>query len=151
MVIRFSCPECGQLVEVGDGAAGMQVRCGSCQRAVRAPHDPPPRRAGPADLPPPQVRASGRPGPDVQPAGGGRWLPTPLSIAALLLALIALLVACFRDPLGSGMSRYDFSTPRAAVQSEAKIAANGDVRAVLEREGVGGKKAKEKARTLEVS
>ena len=29
MTIRFECPDCAQLLEVDDDAAGMRVRCGS--------------------------------------------------------------------------------------------------------------------------
>src|SRR5262245_49789768 len=57
---------------------------------------------------------------------------TACSITALPLAVAALLVSRFRNPLGRGLDAYDFSTPRAELESEAKITANGDVRAMLE-------------------
>lgn len=57
----------------------------------------------------------------------------------------------FRDPLGSGISKYDFSTPRAALVSRMKIEANKDIRAMIEFESrVHSKEQKEKIDTLEV-
>src|SRR5262249_44111583 len=99
MAIRFSCPECAQLVGGADDAAGMQVRCGNCQSTVRAPNTP---------SPPPRGGSSGLPAvPDLRVTGRGRggvlvWLPLALSSLAFVAAAIALGVICFRDPLGSG-------------------------------------------------
>src|SRR5262249_45471330 len=60
-------------------------------------------------------------------------------------------VACLRDPLGSGLKKYDLSTPKAALESHARMEADSDVRALRElEERTGSKRAKEKAKTLQV-
>jgi hypothetical protein len=74
-----------------------------------------------------------------------------LSGLAAALALVALGVALFRDPLGSGMKNYNFTTPRAALESSVKIEMNKDLRAMMEFESkVRGSQQKEKLDTLEV-
>lgn len=51
---------------------------------------------------------------------------------SLLVALAALWIALFRDPLGAGISKYNFSTPRIAYESYLKIRINQDQRAKTE-------------------
>jgi hypothetical protein len=148
MAIRFSCPDCAQLVEVADDAAGMQVRCGNCHSTVRAPSAAsPPSRRDSSDVPAiPDLRArSGR------RAGVLAWLPLVLSGLAFVAAAIALGVVCFRDPLGSGLKKYDRSTPKAALESQARMEANSDIKALLElNTHIGSKRARERAKTLQV-
>lgn len=59
-------------------------------------------------------------------------LPLILSGAALLFAIVALIVAITRDPLGRGVSHYDFSTPEGATRSMVEIDFNSDIRARME-------------------
>jgi hypothetical protein len=74
-----------------------------------------------------------------------------LSACALVLALVALGLHFFTDPLGSGLARYDFTTPRAALASQMQIQLHKDVRAAAELQALTeGDKVKEKLDTLEV-
>jgi len=36
-VIRFSCPDCGRVVEVGDGDAGLTMKCPTCGQRLQVP------------------------------------------------------------------------------------------------------------------
>lgn len=57
----------------------------------------------------------------------------------------------FCDPLGSGISKYDLSTPKAALVSQMKMQLNTDIRAVLELESrLKGRTLKEAISTLDV-
>ena len=74
-----------------------------------------------------------------------------LPCLSLLVALAALWIALFRDPLGSGISKYNFSTPRNALESYLKIQINHDMRAEIELSSlVRGKDLKEELETLEI-
>ena len=74
-----------------------------------------------------------------------------LSACALLLALVALGLHFLADPLGPGLARYDFTTPRAALVSQMQIQLRKDVRAARELQALTeGGKLKEKLDTLEV-
>ena len=74
-----------------------------------------------------------------------------LPCLSLLVALAALWIALFRDPLGSGISKYNFSTPRNALESYLKIQINHDMRAEIELSSlVRGKDLKEELSTLDV-
>jgi hypothetical protein len=71
--------------------------------------------------------------------------------AALTLAVAALGVALFFDPLGKGMAAYDFSTPRAALEANAQMVLNKDIRALVEFSVLmESKQIQEKLKTLEV-
>jgi hypothetical protein len=82
-----------------------------------------------------------------------RWAPRslafPISVAALLIAIAALCWAVFHDPLGPGLRKYDFSTPRAALFSTSKMKVDNNVRAAIELEqlNAGGAES-EKLKTL---
>jgi hypothetical protein len=92
------------------------------------------------------VATAGRP-PRLSPA----WVSLALSGLAVLVAIAALVVALVRDPLGSGLANYDFSTPKAALISQMKIALNKDIRALLELQSqIKSKKLKEAIDTVEV-
>jgi hypothetical protein len=70
---------------------------------------------------------------------------------ALMLASAALGFTYFRDPLGKGIKAYDFSTPRAALESEAQIMINQDVRAIMQKdEFLTSKTAKERLKSIEI-
>jgi hypothetical protein len=74
-----------------------------------------------------------------------------LAALALFLSIAAVCIVTVRDPLGSGISKYDCSSPQAALVSEMRIQLNQDMRAVLElRERAIGTKLKEKIQTFEV-
>jgi hypothetical protein len=113
------------------------------------------------DLPPPPLPEPG-PEPAFAPersrAGRGAVMPNLLTFAALgasglalVLALVALAVAVFRSPLGAGLSKYDFTTPRNALKSQWEMQANRDIRASLDLDNVrDGPQLREKIRTFEV-
>jgi hypothetical protein len=70
---------------------------------------------------------------------------------ALILAIAALGLNYFVDPRGRGLNAYDFSTPKAAIESEARISINHDLRAMMEKEELlHGAKRKERLKTLEI-
>jgi hypothetical protein len=74
-----------------------------------------------------------------------------LSGAAVVLALLALALHFFADPLGPGLARYDLTTPQAAVRSEMQMRLHHDARAVLELQALAEEgRLKEKIDTLEV-
>src|SRR5438477_6546969 len=100
------------------------------------------------------------------PLGGARRrgsvLSSLLAFLALVVALLALFLALFRDPLGpatrmnwhafdSSLSGYDFSTPAAAYKSNLVMQEKRDIRAVMEYDRrVREKELKEKIDTLDV-
>jgi hypothetical protein len=107
--------------------------------------------------PAPQEPAPERPAPfAAEPRGKA---PTNLSLlgsfvlsaCALVLSLVALGLHFFADPLGPGLARYDFTTPRAALVSQMQIQRRHDVRAALELQALtAGGNLQEKLNTLEV-
>jgi hypothetical protein len=84
-----------------------------------------------------------------------------VSVVALVVAVLALFLAVFRDPfgpvyrmnwhVGPPMAGYDFSTPSAALRSRLKIEAARDVRAMMEYSRLlEMKELNEKLDTLEI-
>jgi ribosomal protein S27AE len=132
--IRVTCTNCGAVIRAKHEHAGRTVTCPKCN----APTTIPPLQMDDDPLPidtPPQC-------------GIVHWILPSLS---LVIAVAALGVAVFRDPLGSGISKYDFTTPRAALESRMKMELNQDIRAMMEFQiRVRGKKEKERLATLEV-
>jgi hypothetical protein len=83
-------------------------------------------------------------------------VPTGLAAAAFLLALGTLIYVLVSDPLGSGLGKYDFSSPRAAYLSEMQIDRAADLRARIEYQRKfgertpSGKRLKEKMDSYEL-
>ena len=75
-----------------------------------------------------------------------------LSLLAFAASLCALGLVYFRDPLAADMKKYDFSTPRASLDSRLKIEANNDFRAEqeLKKTRLATKRKQEQLRTLVV-
>ena len=74
-----------------------------------------------------------------------------LAAGGFVLGGVALGLVLFRDPLGAGMSRYRFSTPKDSLISELQIEQNKDLRANIEYHTVRTDPAlREKLKTLEV-
>jgi hypothetical protein len=68
-----------------------------------------------------------------------------------VLSLVALSLHFLAVPLGPGLARYDFTTPRAALVSQMQIQLHRDVRSALELQALTeGGKVKEKLDSLEV-
>lgn len=81
----------------------------------------------------------------------GSPVPFYLSASALILSVIALAKGFLFDPLGSGISSYDFTSPTAALTSSLDMAINGDVRAEIELSVLKfGKSQREKRKTFKV-
>ena len=59
-------------------------------------------------------------------------LATAISLLSLLVAVVALALPFLRDPLGKGVSGYDFSTPELAAKSITWINVGRDIRAHME-------------------
>jgi hypothetical protein len=74
-----------------------------------------------------------------------------LFAGALVLALLAIGLHFFPDRFGSGLGKYDFTTPRAALVSQLEIQLHRDARAALELQALAdGATLKEKRETLEI-
>lgn len=133
-MIAFTCTGCGNNFQVNDEFAGRKTKCPKCGTvlivpAVTIPQTPP-------------IKAHG---------SVTTIVALALATLALALALSALGVVLFRDPLGSGLAKYDFSTPKAALISQKKIELNKDIRALLELQSrTKNKKLKEAIETMEV-
>jgi hypothetical protein len=81
------------------------------------------------------------------------WLPTLIASLALAIAVFALMLVYFYNPLGRGIRGYDFSSPEAAVRSLAQIERNQDFRARVEVELLQFSRehnGEEKTRTFEI-
>lgn len=79
-------------------------------------------------------------------------LPIILSVVAIVISLGTLARTYYHKPLGEGMSRYDMTTPKAAIESQLRMVADSDLLAVLEMNLLGDDDlAAEKLRTLEVA
>ena len=98
-------------------------------------------------------------GPEPRRKGG---LTGVVAVLALIISVLALFLAVFRDPFGpvykmswnvfgNGLGSYDFSTPAEAMKSRLKIEQARDVRAMFEySRQVEGPELKERIDTLEV-
>ncbi len=83
-------------------------------------YDDPPRKSS-------RARAAGG-----KPSGVMTFLPMLLAGLALVVALFTLVYVIVSDPLGSGLGKYDFSSPRAAYKSHLEMEKNADVRAEIQ-------------------
>lgn len=59
-------------------------------------------------------------------------IPMILPIAAILISSSACAWVTFYNPLGKGISKYDFSTPKKSLMSQCEIMAHNDIRAQFE-------------------
>src|SRR5262245_21479273 len=89
-----------------------------------------------ADPAPPRQEAiisTDRPAPSARPRAAGPrtgTLSLLMSSAALLLAVAALGAVLFRgDPLGPGLRKYDFHSPKSALQSVIRMRIDNNYRA----------------------
>ncbi len=157
MAISLPCPSCAARVSVPESALGRSVRCPRCDHVFTADEREGISARGDRDVPLPiddRPLARARP---VAPAGSaGRTLALAaaliMSFLALAAAGVALGIVWFRSPFpGSGLKKYDFSTPAAAYRSRLEIEANKDLRAEIELQTeLHGPQIKEHLRTLQV-
>ena len=61
-------------------------------------------------------------------------MPTIISSVALVIAIFTLIYVLVSDPLGSGLGKYDFSSPRNTFKSKLEIEKNADIRASIQYE-----------------
>jgi hypothetical protein len=88
-----------------------------------------------------------RPGP---PSGSSKGTVF-FAVAALVLVFASVGYSVYKNPPWGRLSKYDFSTPEAALKSQMKMDANADILASVEYQSkVRGKAIKEKIDTLEV-
>jgi len=78
------------------------------------------------------ARGSAQAGLGKATAQRGSAVSIVLACVALVLSLVALAWSLFHDPLGSGMQKYDFSTPENTYTSIMKMTLDQDVRAIVE-------------------
>jgi predicted Zn finger-like uncharacterized protein len=157
MAIIIECPSCAAKAQVGENAVGRSVRCPKClnQFVVNGA----PLNGGHIQTAPSPSVSAIPPSIDAPRPAKARSSPTLLAVGSLLLAGLAVVLAAtalgitlFRPhPLGAGMSKYDFSTPKAALRSETEVRLKRDLRALLEMgELAEGPKLRERLDTLEV-
>lgn len=78
-------------------------------------------------------------------------LPLVLSLAAVVIAISSTAWSVFRNPLGPGISAYDFTTPEKAIDSDLAISINLDMRAARDIDRLMNlKKWEEKRNTLKI-
>jgi len=82
------------------------------------------------DLPKKKTRERFREG--GRSGSGFPLVPTILSGLALAVALFTLIYVLASDPLGSGLGKYDFTSPRATFKSQLEMEKNADVRAEIQ-------------------
>lgn len=91
----------------------------------------------------------------------GAGNPMTIAVIALVIAVIGLFLALFRDqmkpgfglgnPFGDGLGGYDFDSPAAALKSEMEIERRRDIRAMLAlQQKVKDKETQEHIDTLKV-
>jgi hypothetical protein len=154
MTIQVDCA-CGEQLHVGNETAGREVECPGCGLLVEVPQASAaggfkpalPAAAGglkPASQPRASARgkykslrkttqpAESNPSEAEARATSASKLSMVLAAIALLTAILALLRTAATGPLGAGLSRYDLSTPEAALQTGLQTIANGDIQARLE-------------------
>lgn len=73
------------------------------------------------------------------------------AVAAILLTVASVGYSFYKNPPWGRLSKYDFSSPEAALRSNLKLEANGDILAAVEYEAkIDRRKRKEYRDTLEV-
>lgn len=161
--VTISCPSCAACYAVDVSLAGKRVKCRACQEYLRVP-DPPAfspqydtSEPAPVNTWPPSAKVEEPPSPKAATPRARRFLAsligsTALSSLALIVSLAALARSFLHDPLGSGLSKYDLTSPKACLISELKIEQAQDVRAELQLAQLrrGPKKIAERLKTLEV-
>lgn len=145
---------CGQRLRAKNGLAGKSLPCPGCGKIVMIPggqgaafgsHQEFDSSNIPAfDPPPVHSFADGRRGKSSSWAMGLAALATVLSGVSLGMALL-------RDPLGSGLEAYDFSSPQAALTSALELEQSDDIRAGIELARLrNNSRADEKLKTTKV-
>ena len=154
MAITLQC-SCGQRFRANEAQLGKTFSCPKCGRPnAVAPRD--------HDAPSPQTRSEPpldfdgssvtSPPSRLPPPHGQRasQLPLVLSVAALFIALTTAAWSVYRNPLGAGISAYDFTTPPKAIDSSLAITLNADIRAMMDLQRLKDRHAKEKRATLKI-
>ncbi len=163
MIIQ--CPSCGARASVPETAVGRSVKCPQCRTlftVAAASYEP--RSPAYDEPPPPPARRHEEPEYDEpaprtrRAAAADRPRRSVLGLLgflmgglALLVALAALGLTLFRDPLGGGLRKYNFSTPRDSIVSQSRMLSDMDFRAMMELGKImNGKRDEEKIRTLDI-
>jgi len=81
----------------------------------------------------------------------GSAMANILACLALLISIAALVIVIVQNPMGSALSKYDFSTPEKAYRSGLVMERDRDLNARLEYEArIEGKRIREKIDTLKI-
>ena len=162
MPSTMTCPACGTPIHLIEKYAGRTARCPKCNYpfVMPPPGDAayasgqaaptPVRDYAPADAP---AAPPPRPRPPARARGGRvmRWATFTLAALGFVLGATALGLIFFHDPLGGGMGRYRFSTPRDSLMSALQIEQNKDIRAEIQLNSLRSDRLlAEKLKTLEV-
>lgn len=113
------------------------------------PASPPPDRDTPFEFQRTSAPVSAPPLPATSNHRTSR-LPLVLSLAALVIAVASTAWNIFRNPIGAGISAYDFTTPQNALDSSLAIDINADIRAMLDLQRLKSRNSKEKRETLKI-
>ena len=147
-MIRLNC-SCGKRLTAKPAQAGKTFRCPNCNEQLTVPMSNSPTES-PSVIPPQLDRIQESISIPALSASNSK-LSIILSSLALALSLFVFLWTYVMDPLGSGISSYDFTTPKSALTSSLKIQANRDFRAMLDLERLKqGNTANEKQRSVQV-
>lgn len=168
---HFQSRICGKGIKVGDSNAGKHGKCPACGAAVHVPEGPGTAPQGPPPLKPDQ-RTAVLPDDPITPetrteapfefdgnsdlSARVRLLPRALrspvvlSVAALAISMCTAAWSILHDPLGAGISSYDFTTPANAPNSKLATDRNGDVRAMMDLDRLRGRRSQEKMATIKV-
>lgn len=127
---KFSCPSCGQHLQVTDAYSGRQINCPACQELILVPQAPGPRTVIPATAAPPIIPVPSGPaaptGSRAVPAGRRSWVKWIIIASAAGLAVVGAVALV----LASGMFSHSGSNPagmpgkRASGQKDSPGAAS---------------------------
>ena len=139
---QTTCPHCGKVLNATDELSGGPVKCPHCHNDVDGVV--PTKLFEPELSPPPTQKidtptvhaATVRSTAASRKRGSGGKTGVVLGGLALVVSLATLALVVFRNPVSDPLSNYDFTTARAAMDSHIKMAAQGDLFAVLALKGV---------------
>jgi len=161
MAITIKCT-CGQKLRANDTMVGKTVRCPKCGTPNIIPvadqdysdevsNDTPDSDFPDVSKTNPPAFIPSRLTP-TQPQTGWKFKPALLlSGLAVLVSILTAVWVLIHDPLGAGVSSYDFTTPKRALDSQLRIKINQDIRAQLDLAFLqSGRFAEEKLSTIKI-
>ena len=150
MTVVIRC-ECGQKLSAKDSQRGQSFDCPACGCLVTVPLQDDPLDFQTASSP--TSTSKGSTSMTSHPSKGRESLNKSmiLSVVAIVLSVLALASHFLANPLGSGISGYDLTTPKAALESMLRIVRDQNPMAQIEMEYLrSSPRAEEKLETLKV-